>query len=169
MRVKYLFSALVILLALSGITFSQEQTENVEWEALAEILVNSKGLAVDQTAAQSKVILLDFWASWCGPCRQSFPWMNEMKAKYAEQGLSIIAINLDAEKEDAQEFLSDVRAEFSIAFDQEGISAEMLGVEAMPMSYLINANGEILHRVAGFNTSKKAVHEAHIRESLGLK
>ncbi len=110
-----------------------------------------------------KVVLIDFWASWCGPCRQSFPWMNDMQAKYKDQGFEVIAINLDSEKADAQDFLNDVPANFTLGFDPEGETAEKMAVEAMPMSYLIDRSGVIRQRLIGFNTSKKAEHEVHIQ------
>lgn len=113
-----------------------------------------------------KIILIDFWASWCGPCRLSFPWMNEMQAKYADQGFEIIAINLDSETQAAQEFLAEVPAHFTLAFDPEGSSAEHMQVEAMPMSYLIDREGQIRFRMMGFNSDKKSEHEAHIQTLL---
>lgn len=115
---------------------------------------------------QGKVILLDFWASWCGPCRQSFPWMNDMQAKYAGQGLTIIAINLDSESDAAREFLTEVPASFVLGFDPEGKSAEAMQVEAMPMSYLIDRHGQIRYRLMGFNSEKQSEHETHIKTLL---
>ena len=71
-----------------------------------------------------KVVLLDFWASWCGPCRQSFPWMNAMQAKYEDQGFEIVAINVDQKPEAAAEFLRQIPATFTIAYDAEGKTPE---------------------------------------------
>jgi thiol-disulfide isomerase/thioredoxin len=113
-----------------------------------------------------KVVLLDFWASWCGPCRQSFPWMNVMQEKYKDQGFEIIAINLDSEPEDAFDFLKEIPANFTLGFDSEGLTAEKMNVEAMPMSYLIDRQGKIRQRLIGFNTTKKAEHETHIQTLL---
>ena len=113
-----------------------------------------------------KVILIDFWASWCGPCRQSFPWMNDMQAKYNAQGFEVISINLDSETEDALNFLKEIPANFTLGFDPEGITAEKMEVAAMPMSYLIDRQGMIRQRMIGFNSTKKAEHEAHIRTLL---
>jgi thiol-disulfide isomerase/thioredoxin len=169
MRSRRFIYTLFILMALPNLLFAQDQAKQVDWDALNKLITEGSNDTVTQNIRQSKVVLLDFWASWCGPCRQSFPWMNAMKAQYQKQGLSIIAINLDSEKDEAKAFLSEVKADFTIAFDQEGMSAEMLGVEAMPMSYLISSTGEVLHQMAGFNASKKARHEAHIRQSLGLE
>ena len=57
--------------------------------------------AVQLAKLTGKVVYVDFWASWCGPCRQSFPWMNEMQAKYGARGLQIVGVNVDAKSEDA--------------------------------------------------------------------
>lgn len=115
------------------------------------------------------VVLIDFWASWCGPCRQSFPWMNAMQEKYKDQGFDIIAINLDSDTDDAHQFLKEVPAQFTIGFDPTGLTAEKMAVEAMPMSYLISRDGQIQHRFIGFNTQKKLSHEAHIKTLLAEK
>jgi len=65
---------------------------------------------------QGKVVILDFWASWCVPCRRSFPWMNEMQNKYGDDGLVIVAVNLDSEVSDAEAFLERYPADFSIYY-----------------------------------------------------
>ena len=66
---------------------------------------------------QARLTYVDFWASWCGPCRQSFPWMNQMQDKYGAKGLRVLAVNLDARREDAQRFLAEHPARFALGFD----------------------------------------------------
>jgi cytochrome c biogenesis protein CcmG/thiol:disulfide interchange protein DsbE len=117
---------------------------------------------------RGKVVYLDFWASWCGPCRQSFPWMNEMRAKYAEQGLVVIAVNLDADAGDAADFLAEHPAEFTVLYDAEGITPRSYEVKGMPTSYLISRDGQLVSRHLGFNVSDKQGMEDSIRELLKL-
>jgi thiol-disulfide isomerase/thioredoxin len=121
---------------------------------------------IEFKAYNGKVLLIDFWASWCGPCRQSFPWMNDMQTKYKGKDFEIIAINLDKETEAALDFLKEIPANFTLGFDPEGLTAEKMNIEAMPMSYLVDRKGMIRQRMIGFNTSKKAEHEAHIQTLL---
>lgn len=102
-------------------------------------------------AHPDKVIYVDFWASWCGPCRQSFPWMNAMQQKYGSAGLEVVGINLDAEAKDADAFLAQVPANFTVAFDPGGDSARRFGVKGMPTSFLIGRNGMLIHAHTGFN------------------
>jgi thiol-disulfide isomerase/thioredoxin len=137
-----------------------------EAQALPISAVAGKNTSIQFSDYAGKVVLIDFWASWCGPCRQSFPWMNDMLAKYADHGFEIIAINLDSDTKEANDFLKEVPANFILGFDPEGITAEKMQVEAMPMSYLIDRQGKIQYRMMGFNTSKRTEHEAHIQTLL---
>jgi len=111
-------------------------------------------------------ILVDFWASWCGPCRQSFPWMNAIQEKYRSQGFEVIAVNLDANHEDAQKFLAATPAGFTVAFDSRGQTPRQYGVKGMPTSYLIGRDGKILSRHTGFNAADRDELEKMIRTSL---
>ena len=116
---------------------------------------------------QGKVVVLDFWASWCVPCRRSFPWMNEMQRKYGDDGLVIIAVNLDNQASDAEAFLQRYPAEFSIYYDHERQLARQYGVEAMPSSFLIGRDGTVVERHLGFKSGETDDHEAAIVELLG--
>ena len=82
-----------------------------------------------------RVVWVDFWASWCAPCRRSFPWMNQMHQRYSRQGLQIIAVNVDKDRAAAEQFLAETPAAFPLRFDPDGTLAEAFNVEAMPTSY----------------------------------
>lgn len=118
---------------------------------------------------EGKVVIVDFWASWCVPCRRSFPWMNEMHDKYAEDGLVIIAVNLDRSAEDAARFLAKYPAKFEIAYDPKGVLAKKYSVEVMPSSIIIGRNGEMIERHAGFKVKRQDEYEATIRAALELE
>lgn len=118
---------------------------------------------------RGKLVYLDFWASWCGPCRQSFPWMNEMQAKYGAQGLQIIGVDVDAKEQDARDFLAETPAAFTIAFDPKGTTPRNYGIKGMPTSVLIDADGKVLFEHTGFNAADKAQLEQRIRSALKEK
>ena len=98
-----------------------------------------------------KVIYLDFWASWCGPCKKSFPWMNAMQAKYGAEGLQIIAVDLDAKSQDGRRFLATFPASFGVVFDPAGTSARAYGVKGMPSSFIIGRDGKVALVHTGFS------------------
>jgi cytochrome c biogenesis protein CcmG, thiol:disulfide interchange protein DsbE len=115
---------------------------------------------------EGRVIWVDFWASWCVPCRRSFPWLNSMHRKYGSDGLQIIAVNLDKDRALADAFLAEVPAEFALRFDPAGALAKEYGVQAMPSSFLIDADGNMLATHAGFRTADTADYERAITDAL---
>ncbi len=123
--------------------------------------------AVQLAKYQGKVVYVDFWASWCGPCRQSFPWMNEMQAKYGARGLQVVGVNLDAKTDDARRFLAETPARFAIAFDPAGATPRAYGIKGMPSSVLIGPDGKVLYEHAGFKEADRAELEQAIQKALG--
>ena len=121
---------------------------------------------LDLASHKGKVVYLDFWASWCKPCRASFPWMNSLLSKYPADKFTVITINLDAEKSEMQRFLDKVPAKFDIYRDASGSIAEKFQLEAMPTSYLIDADGKVVSKHIGFYTSKINEYEREIEELL---
>ena len=115
---------------------------------------------------KGKVVYLDFWASWCVPCRKSFPWMNEMHARYDKKNFTIVAINLDSSKAEALKFLEKVPADFDIAYDPEGSVADKYKLKAMPSSYLIDKKGKLVFAHKGYREGDTAEIENKIRALL---
>ncbi len=111
-----------------------------------------------------KIVYLDFWASWCQPCRKSFTWMNKMQSLYGSEDFKIIAINLDESRTKANKFLQQIPANFEVAFDPQGTTAEAYKVKAMPSSYLIDKNGNVVHANLGFRSNDEDELEAKIRK-----
>ena len=117
-------------------------------------------------AYRGQVVWLDFWASWCTPCRRSFPWMNEIAERYADQGLIIVGVNVDRERNLADEFLRETPASFSIVYDPEGELAKQFEVLGMPSSYLVDQDGNVISSHIGFKRDQRENYEAAIREAL---
>jgi thiol-disulfide isomerase/thioredoxin len=121
---------------------------------------------LDLKAQVGKVVYLDFWASWCKPCRESFAWMNSLLTRYPADRFTIITINLDAETDEMHRFLEKVGADFDIYHDASGAIAEQFELEGMPTSYLIDANGKVVRKHIGFYTSRIDEYEREIEELL---
>jgi cytochrome c biogenesis protein CcmG/thiol:disulfide interchange protein DsbE len=127
------------------------------------------GSSLDLTGLRGRVVYLDFWASWCGPCRQSFPWMETMKSTYEGQGLRIVAVNLDRDRADADKFLNQFHPTFDVRFDPKGELAEFYKVQGMPSSVLIDRQGVARFTHVGFRPIDGAMYEAQVRELLSEK
>lgn len=121
---------------------------------------------VSLASLRGKTVLVDFWASWCGPCRQSFPWMNDMQHRYGAKGLAIVAVNLDKDRESANTFLSELPATFTVVFDPAGATAERYHVKALPTTFLVSPDGRVLATHTGFDAKRAPEFEARIAEAL---
>jgi cytochrome c biogenesis protein CcmG, thiol:disulfide interchange protein DsbE len=115
---------------------------------------------------RGRVIYLDFWASWCEPCRHSFPWMQRMQQSYEARGLTIIAVNLDRDRADAESFLKRFKPNFQIRFDPAGQWAERFQVRGMPTSILIDRHGVARFTHIGFRVDDGPEYARQIEDLL---
>jgi cytochrome c biogenesis protein CcmG/thiol:disulfide interchange protein DsbE len=112
------------------------------------------------------VVYVDFWATWCPPCRKSFPWMQAMHQRYQDLGLKILAISLDQKTDLIKSFVKAQKADFTVLQDKTGQVAEAYKVKGMPSSYLVDRKGIIRLKHAGFNDGDKAALEAQMKQLL---
>lgn len=129
-------------------------------------LAGADGKPLQLAALRGKLVYLDFWASWCAPCRRSFPWMNAMQEKYGSGGLVILGVNVDQRRPDADRFLAQVPAKFTIAYDPQGAAPKLYAIKGMPSSVLIDREGRVLLTHAGFRDEERDELEARMRAAL---
>jgi thiol-disulfide isomerase/thioredoxin len=115
--------------------------------------------AFDVERYHGRVVLLDFWASWCGPCRESFPWMAEMAQRHGADGLVVVAVNLDEERSAAESFLGAFEWPFEIVFDPGGHLARSFDLQGMPTTLLWDREGRLVERREGFHAADADAHE----------
>ncbi len=111
---------------------------------------------------KGKVVLVDFWASWCLPCKQSFPALNELHERYGANGFLIVAVNVDEKRANMESFLKSTPAKFAVVRDAEQKLVARTEVETMPTSFLIDATGRVrfVHNAfRGDATKKEYVRE----------
>jgi cytochrome c biogenesis protein CcmG, thiol:disulfide interchange protein DsbE len=122
---------------------------------------------LDLHAYRGKVVYLDFWASWCGPCRESFPWLAGLLRERASQDLVVIGVNVDKDRALAERFLGETPAAFSIVYDPEGELASAYKVAGMPTAILIDRTGAVRYQHTGFSIKKKDEYARQLRTLLG--
>ncbi len=139
----------------------------LSWAGAAPAPMPASAMAqpLDLEIHRGKVVYVDFWASWCVPCRQSFPWMNALQRQYGKDGFVILAVNMDQVRSDADKFLQQYPAEFAISFDPEGKLAKRFKVKGMPTSVLLDRSGKTLFVHEGFrlkdrDSLEKSIHSA---------
>lgn len=146
-NISLIFTSLVLLLSAINVSAAANKAPAIQLPA-----INGN---VDLSQLEGKVVYLDFWASWCDPCRESFPWMAELKQKYGSQGLEVVAVNLDKEREKADAFLKNMNVNFVVAFDPTGDTASRYELRGMPGSYLIGRDGNVHASHTGFRDKDK--------------
>ncbi|MGH1486167.1 MAG: TlpA family protein disulfide reductase [Cellvibrionaceae bacterium] len=134
-------------------------------------------LLVNKTAGKNtsikdfkgKLVYLDFWASWCGPCRKSLPILNDIRKNYSDQGFEVVAINVDENLNDALKFLKKYPVDYPILLDSKGLSPRSYQVKGMPTAYLIDEKGIIIYKHTGFKKKDKKKIEALIDKHLAKR
>ncbi len=117
--------------------------------SLPEFSGNQK---IELAKLRGKVVYIDFWASWCAPCRQSMPKFNVLYNKLPRASFEILAINLDESKTDAQQFLNDYPVDYTVLYDATGATPKQFGVKVMPTGYLLDRFGMVRHVHQGFRS-----------------
>ena len=115
-----------------------------------------------------KVIFLDFWASWCKPCKEEFPYLINMYNGLKDTSFMVVAVNVDNDKEKLNNFISNLGAEvpFTIIFDKEGKLPDLYKLDAMPTSFIIDKKGVIKFKHTGFELSDKETYKKEINDLL---
>ena len=136
------------LLLFSSLAQSAKPGDNVP-ECSARYIDSNETINISDQ--HDKVIYVDFWASWCPPCKRSFPSLNHLHKELKEQGFEVVAINLDENKNDALVFLQNNPVDFSVVYDGEGKCPNAFEVMAMPSSFIIDKKGIVREVHLGFN------------------
>lgn len=132
-------------------------------------LTTVDGKPVQLSDFKGKVVYLDFWASWCGPCKHTLPWMQRLQQRYRADGLEVVAVNLDPSPADAQPLLTSVRPTFTVLYDPAGSAASDYQVPTMPTSFLIGRDGRIAAVHSGFADEDESVIEREVARLVGSK
>lgn len=112
---------------------------------------------------RGEVILLNFWASWCGPCRQEMPLLETLHQRYGELGFSVLGVNVDKDPAKAAQLLRDIPVSFPVLLDDQGSVAARYDVSAMPTTVLIDRDGNMRYLHRGFKPGYEDSYEQQIK------
>jgi cytochrome c biogenesis protein CcmG, thiol:disulfide interchange protein DsbE len=134
------------------------------------VIKNTPAKKISLADYKGKVVYVDFWASWCGPCQRSFPVLDKIRTKYKNQGFEVLAINMDEKVEDANGFLDKYPVSFPIAHDPVGKVGDLYQLKGMPSGYIVDRSGVVNYVVVGFDEKTEAATiEAKISALVGTK
>lgn len=155
-----------VLTALAALTLTT--TLSAGTPKVGESFPSLTGAGLEGTVPElaNKVVLVDFWASWCGPCKKSFPALKELQEKYGPDGFMVVAISLDEDKADMNAFLKKSPVPFTILRDAKGKLAEQFKIDSIPVSFLLDRQGKVQLAESGFEGDKTKKELAAKIESL---
>ena len=131
------------------------------------VLQGPAGRPVRLSDYKGKVLLVDFWASWCVPCKTSFPALDAIYHEYQPKGLEVLAVNLDEQRRNADAFLEQHPHRMTVLFDPKGVAPEAFGVKGMPTSFLIDKAGTIRFTHTGYSGNVDVSYRREIAQLLG--
>jgi len=129
-------------------------------------LKSLSGENVKLSDLKGKIIMLNFWASWCGPCRQEMPILDEIYSMYKEKGFELLGVNLDEDLDERDAFLEKTPVNFPILDDSEYTVAELYKNHAMPSTYFIDRKGNLRHLHEGYKQGEESEYIAAITKLL---
>ena len=118
---------------------------------------------------RGQVVMINFWASWCGPCRQEFPALDQIYAKYKPMGFTLVGINVESAKADAERFLGTQKVSFPILFDPQNTVSGNYGVKAMPTTVLVDRQGRVRWQHMAYKPGDEAKYIEQLRAVLREK
>jgi len=154
--------ALVLALSLTGSAFALDVGARLPDIGMRDL----NGRAVTAESLRGKVVLVDFWASWCAPCREEMPVLQRLHEKYSAQGLVIVGVSVDRDASKAREFASRLGITFPLVHDAQHTLAGRFSPPKMPSSYVVDRRGVTRYVHAGFRASDAATMEREIKALL---
>jgi len=153
------------LIALGAILLSMQAQALTPGQAAPDFtLKNQQGTNLNLAEQRGEIILINFWASWCGPCRKEMPVLQKLQDKYQDLGVQVWGINVEQENQAGKDFLADLDLRFPIFFDQTNSLSKTYQVEAMPTTVIIDRDGNVRFVFQGYKDGFDKKYAAAIKQ-----
>jgi peroxiredoxin len=154
----------ILLLILSTGYAGNVLAETAQGAAPDFTLKSQKNGNLKLSELRGKVVLINFWASWCGPCRLEMPVLDELYRHYRSLDFTILGVNVEQNSDDAESLLKDVPVSFPILFDTKNKISKLYDVKGMPSTVLVDRDGNIRYVHMGYQPGVEAEYQTRIRE-----
>ena len=148
-----------VVLATSAVSASLKQSSAPDFT-----LKSNGGENIRLSEYRGEVVLINFWASWCGPCRQEMPVLSELHDKYHALGFTVLGVNVEADTRKARKLLQDQPVSFPVVFDSDSVVSKQYDVVAMPSTVLIDRDGNMRYLHKGYKPGLEDVYQQQVRE-----
>ena len=164
MKNQFLIILTIGLLAIVASQWVYSSTDLLGKQAPDFTLRSDQGDNKKLSEYRGKVVLINFWASWCGPCQQELPKLSELKQLHDEHDFELLAINIDEEPNKAIRLAKKLGINFPVLFDEEKNVSKLYDIDAMPMTVLIDRNGDVRYLHRGYKESYLSLYQQQIKQ-----
>jgi peroxiredoxin len=126
-------------------------------------LKSASGENIKLSELRGQVVLINIWASWCGPCRQEMPLLDQMYQKYGDLGFTLLGVNVEQDSADAQRMLHDTPVTFPILFDTQNVVSKLYDVTAMPSTVIVDRDGNVRYMHKGYQPGYENEYQTQVR------
>jgi peroxiredoxin len=162
-RVRTLLTTVLVSAAMLVATAVSASVE-VSGEAPDFTLKSLKGPNLKLSEFRGDVVMINFWATWCGPCRQEMPILNDLYLKYRDLGFTLLGVNVEEDSSKAQNMVRELKVVFPVLFDTQNEVSEMYKVEAMPSTILVDRHGNMRYLHRGYTPGTEDEYVRQVRE-----
>ncbi|MGB5177876.1 MAG: TlpA disulfide reductase family protein [Gammaproteobacteria bacterium] len=155
----WLAMAAVAIMATSAVSAGLKQTSAPDFT-----LRSNKGENLRLSEYRGEVVLINFWASWCGPCRQEMPVLSELHDKYRAMGFTVLGVNVEADSSKARKLLQELPVSFPVVFDSDSVVSKQYDVVAMPSTVLVDRDGNMRYLHKGYKPGLETVYQQQVRD-----
>lgn len=142
------------------------QAETIKGEAHDFTLKSNSGKNLRLSDFRGQVVLINFWATWCGPCRQEMPKLDELYKRYKRAGVAVWGVNVEDDSSLAENFLKNNPVDFPVLYDVSSEVSELYNVDAMPTTVIVDRNGKMRHLHRGYKPGYEKIYRQQIKELL---
>lgn len=160
---RLVFAIFLSLLATSSFAAKQKHVD-LKGPAKDFTLKSTEGKNVRLSDLRGRVVMLNFWASWCGPCRQEMPLLDALSKRYEPAGFTLLGINVEADKKAADGLLKEIPVSFPVLYDPTSKVSETYKVEAMPSTVMIDCDGNLNYLHRGYVPGDEKIYKKKIKE-----
>jgi peroxiredoxin len=152
------------ILFTSLLLFGTANSANIQGKAPNFTLKSNTGKNIKLTELRGQVILLNFWASWCGPCRQEMPLLEKLQQRYSALGFTVLGVNVEEDPSKAKSLLKDIPVSFPILFDTQNTVSKLYDVSAMPSTVMIDRDGNMRYLHKGYKPGDEAQYKKWVKQ-----
>ena len=165
MRILHLltFTRMIATLMLGACLISVAAAEEIQGKAPDFTLKSRSGDNVKLSELRGKVILINFWASWCGPCRQEMPVLDQLYQRYRSLDFTILGVNVEENSDAAKSLLKDISVSFPILFDSANNVSKLYKVKGMPSTILVDRDGNMRYMYMGYQHGYEQEYQKQVR------